>query len=141
VKNQNAAHSKACVAIEADRRWCCTGTPINNDITGVRGLGAWVPWTALDCAQGCSQRSDAHTHWQFTQPLTLPPTPTRTQTYNAHTRTTDLLGQFAALHMQPLATKSFFDAHVKNAFASECFSAGVAGACKGRGVVVTRQPG
>jgi SNF2 family DNA or RNA helicase len=61
VKNAAAGQSKACIAVAAERRWCCTGTPLNNDIT-------------------------------------------------------DLLGQFAALHMQPLATKSFFDSRVKPAF-------------------------
>jgi SNF2 family DNA or RNA helicase len=56
-----ATHSKACVAVQADRRWCCTGTPINNDIT-------------------------------------------------------DLLGQFAAIRLQPFGSKTFFDAQVRPAF-------------------------
>jgi hypothetical protein len=31
----------------------------------------------------------------------------------------DLLGQFSVLHMQPFATKSYFDAYVKHVFACE----------------------
>ncbi|KAF6235186.1 SNF2 family N-terminal domain-containing protein [Scenedesmus sp. NREL 46B-D3] len=61
VKNIGACQSKACVAVAAERRWCCTGTPLNNDIT-------------------------------------------------------DLLGQFAVLHMQPLGSKPFFDSRIKPAF-------------------------
>lgn len=37
VKNAAAGHSKACVAVTADRRWICTGTPLSNDITDLLG--------------------------------------------------------------------------------------------------------
>lgn len=37
VKNGGAVQSKACVNITADRRWVCTGTPLNNDITDLLG--------------------------------------------------------------------------------------------------------
>lgn len=63
---------------------------------------------------------------------TLCPTPPNQPTNNPppHTHTTpnhhsDLLGQFAVLHMQPFATKSYFDAYVKHAFAGEGVRKGV----------------
>lgn len=37
VKNVAAGHSKACVAVTADRRWICTGTPLSNDIIDLLG--------------------------------------------------------------------------------------------------------
>lgn len=37
VKNATAGHSRACVAINAERRWICTGTPLSNDITDLLG--------------------------------------------------------------------------------------------------------
>jgi SNF2 family DNA or RNA helicase len=37
VKNAAAAQSKACMAVAAERRWVCTGTPLNNDIMDLLG--------------------------------------------------------------------------------------------------------
>ncbi|PSC76011.1 helicase-like transcription factor isoform B [Micractinium conductrix] len=37
VKNPAVAHTKACMALHADRRWMCTGTPINTDVSDLFG--------------------------------------------------------------------------------------------------------
>ena len=37
VKNPSVGHSKACTALVSDRRWLCTGTPVNTDITDLFG--------------------------------------------------------------------------------------------------------
>jgi hypothetical protein len=37
VKNPASGHTKACMALEADRRWCCTGTPISTEINDLFG--------------------------------------------------------------------------------------------------------
>lgn len=36
-KNPVVGHTKACVALKADRRWMCTGTPINTDVQDLFG--------------------------------------------------------------------------------------------------------
>jgi len=36
-KNPAVGHTKACVALEAQRRWMCTGTPINTDVQDLYG--------------------------------------------------------------------------------------------------------
>ena len=36
-KNPAVGHTKACVALKADRRWMCTGTPINTDVQDLYG--------------------------------------------------------------------------------------------------------
>ncbi|KAL4518653.1 hypothetical protein Ndes2437B_g00741 [Nannochloris sp. 'desiccata'] len=36
-KNPVVGHTKACVALEAQRRWMCTGTPINTDVQDLFG--------------------------------------------------------------------------------------------------------
>jgi len=36
-KNPAVGHTKACVALKADRRWLCTGTPLNTDISDLFG--------------------------------------------------------------------------------------------------------
>jgi SNF2-related domain len=36
-KNPAVGHTKACVALEAKRRWMCTGTPINTDVQDLYG--------------------------------------------------------------------------------------------------------
>ena len=63
VKNPAAVSTKAAIALTADRRWCCTGTPLSSSVE-------------------------------------------------------DLVGQCAAIHLQPLATKPFFDNHIKTTFAT-----------------------
>lgn len=42
VKHSSVQQSKACVALEASRRWCCTGTPINNAIDDLVGQFAAI---------------------------------------------------------------------------------------------------
>jgi hypothetical protein len=37
VKNHTVGHSRACAALDADRRWLCTGTPINTDVADLYG--------------------------------------------------------------------------------------------------------
>ena len=37
VKNAGTAQTKACIAVTAERRWICTGTPLSNDITDLLG--------------------------------------------------------------------------------------------------------
>jgi hypothetical protein len=36
-KNPAVGHTKACIALEAKRRWMCTGTPINTDVQDLYG--------------------------------------------------------------------------------------------------------
>ncbi|GAX72705.1 hypothetical protein CEUSTIGMA_g161.t1 [Chlamydomonas eustigma] len=42
VKSGSAQQSKACVALRADRRWCCTGTPIGTSIEDLLGQFAVI---------------------------------------------------------------------------------------------------
>jgi DNA repair protein RAD5 len=47
IKNPTTAVSKACCSINADRRWCVTGTPIINSLHDVFGLLKFLkhePW-------------------------------------------------------------------------------------------------
>jgi len=49
IKNPVTAVSKACCAINADRRWCVTGTPIVNSLHDVFGLLKFLkhePWSS-----------------------------------------------------------------------------------------------
>lgn len=37
VKDANANQSRACQGLTSAKRWCCTGTPINNSVEDLLG--------------------------------------------------------------------------------------------------------
>ncbi|GAB4812994.1 hypothetical protein N2152v2_000040 [Parachlorella kessleri] len=37
VKNATVGHTRACMALQAERRWLCSGTPINTDVSDLLG--------------------------------------------------------------------------------------------------------
>ncbi|KAK9830036.1 hypothetical protein WJX72_009324 [[Myrmecia] bisecta] len=48
VKNTAVAHTKACVALQGDNRWCVTGTPINTDVNDLLGQFAALHFSPFD---------------------------------------------------------------------------------------------
>ena len=48
VKTPSTAQSRICALLEADRRWCCSGTPVNTDIRDLLGQFAALRMTPLD---------------------------------------------------------------------------------------------
>ena len=53
VKNAAVGHSRACTALQADRRWMVTGTPINTDIHDLFGQFAVLRMAPFDNKVGC----------------------------------------------------------------------------------------
>lgn len=49
VKDPAPLHSRACAKLKADRRWCCTGTPINTSIYDLYGQFWFLRLEPLDC--------------------------------------------------------------------------------------------
>ncbi|KAJ7517354.1 hypothetical protein O6H91_21G020400 [Diphasiastrum complanatum] len=48
VKDPAPLHSRACARLKADRRWCCTGTPINTSIYDLYGQFLFLKLEPLD---------------------------------------------------------------------------------------------
>ncbi|CAK9225479.1 unnamed protein product [Sphagnum troendelagicum] len=48
VKDPAPLHSRACARLQADRRWCCTGTPINTSIYDLYGQFLFLKLEPLD---------------------------------------------------------------------------------------------
>uniref|UniRef100_A0A7I4DZM6 SNF2 family DNA-dependent ATPase n=1 Tax=Physcomitrium patens TaxID=3218 RepID=A0A7I4DZM6_PHYPA len=48
VKDPAPLHSRACAQLKADRRWCCTGTPINTSIYDLYGQFLFLKLDPLD---------------------------------------------------------------------------------------------
>ena len=48
VKAVKSQQSAACIALHADRRWCCTGTPIGTDVADLFGQFCFLRLSPLD---------------------------------------------------------------------------------------------
>ena len=48
VKAVKSQQSAACIALQADRRWCCTGTPIGTEVADLFGQFAFLRLSPLD---------------------------------------------------------------------------------------------
>ena len=48
VKAVKSQQSAACIALHADRRWCCTGTPIGTDVADLFGQFSFLRLSPLD---------------------------------------------------------------------------------------------
>ena len=48
IKNRNAKTSKAIATLKAERRWCLTGTPIQNSLDDIYGLARFLKLEPLD---------------------------------------------------------------------------------------------
>lgn len=56
MKQPTVSHSKACAALDSERRWLCSGTPINNDIMDLYGESvAWLG--SIDWQTNCGRRA------------------------------------------------------------------------------------
>ncbi|GAQ77811.1 hypothetical protein KFL_000040120 [Klebsormidium nitens] len=51
VKDPTVQQSRACAALKADRRWCCSGTPINTSISDLYGQFVFLGLDPLDDRQ------------------------------------------------------------------------------------------
>lgn len=51
VKDPTVQQSRACAALKADRRWCCSGTPINTSISDLHGQFVFLGLDPFDDRQ------------------------------------------------------------------------------------------
>ena len=108
VKNAAVAHSKACMALQADRRWLCTGA-FDGPAAAVEAGGAWYcGWCLFVCVWvGVLVRLRAGLCLNFAAAFlfaaSASPAPSTGTPIN--TDVGDLFGQFAVLGFSPYNIK------------------------------------
>ncbi|KAK9808795.1 hypothetical protein WJX72_003802 [[Myrmecia] bisecta] len=74
VKNPAVSHSEACTALASERRWCCTGTPINtaiDDLLGQFGMLHMVPFSTKAFFDSYVKPCYTGHQWSRLRPLPL----------------------------------------------------------------------